>query len=66
MKLTPIFIGLIIVAIAVYDVWVIVMHGSQESISHYLIDWSYKHPVLPFVMGFAMGHLFWQYRGDRK
>lgn len=66
MKLTPIFIFIIIAAIAAYDVWVIVVHGSHESISGYIIEWSYAHPVFSFVMGFVMGHLFWRMKRNER
>ena len=59
-KYTVYFIGLVIVAIAVYDVIVIVNGGTEASISHTMIVWSYKYPVFTFLMGFVMGHLFWR------
>jgi len=57
---TRIFIGVVIAAIIIFDVYVMVAGGSEATISHELIAWSYQYPVLPFVIGFTMGHLFWR------
>jgi len=59
-KATMIFIGVLIVAIAAWDVFVLVDGGTESSISHVMIVWAYKYPAFPFVMGFVMGHLFWR------
>ena len=57
--MTPIFIILTVVTIAAYDVWVILRHGKQQSISAYIIRWSRQYPSIPFLIGFVAGHLFW-------
>lgn len=59
MALTPIVVGLLVVLIAVYDVWIILKKGKQESISAYIIRWSKQYPSIPFLIGFVAGHLFW-------
>ena len=61
-KLTSLFIGLIIVMIAIYDVFAIMKGGTEESISYVIILWSYEYPAFTFCMGFTMGHLFWRVR----
>lgn len=63
---TGIFIGIVIVAIAVYDVSIIVVGGKDASISQVLIDYSYEFPSFPFIMGFIMGHLFWRMPDKKK
>jgi len=71
MKKTVIFIIFMVLAIFVFDVYIIVKEGSLESISAYIIRWSMKHPSLPFLCGFLCGHLFWRmpdksiYWGDK-
>lgn len=65
-KQTMIFVAVVIAAIIVYDIYAIVMGGTEASISHLLITWSYQHPVFPFVMGFTMGHLFWRMRQTKE
>jgi len=60
MKITVFFIIGVILLIAGYDVWVIVEHGKQASVSATLIRWSYEYPSLTFLMGFTFGHLYWR------
>lgn len=61
-----IFIVFTIVLIAVVDVILIVKGGTEASISHQLIVWSYEFPAFTFLMGFTMGHLFWKIREVKK
>ena len=65
-KWTAIFIGAVILAIAVYDGIAIAGGGTEASISHMIIVWSYKYPAFTFLMGFAMGHLFWKMRSTKE
>jgi hypothetical protein len=62
MKKTPIFILLTVLLITVYDFYIIVAQGSSESISAYIIKWSYEFPAMTFFSGFVAGHLFWRMR----
>ena len=55
-----IFVAFIISAIIIYDVYALIYGGTDASISHLIITWSYQHPILPFTMGIVMGHLFWR------
>lgn len=57
---TRIFIGIIVGLILVYDVYIMIVGGTGTTISHELIVWAYKYPVMPFAIGFTMGHLFWR------
>ena len=65
-KLTKLFVSLGIVAIAVFDVYVIAKGGTEASISHLLITWSYKYPIFPFSSGVVVGHLFWRVRDTKE
>ena len=65
-KMTVLFVMIIIVAIAVYDAIAITKGGTEASISHLLITWSYEFPAFTFAMGFTMGHLFWKIRDVKK
>jgi hypothetical protein len=60
MNLTVLFIFFMIVAITVFDVYIIYKKGTKESISAHIIRASHKHPSIPFLMGFIAGHLFWR------
>jgi nucleoside recognition membrane protein YjiH len=63
---TIIFIVLVIIAIFAYDAFTIVKDGVHTSVSQVLIDWAYQFPVSSFLMGFAMGHLYWKISVDKK
>ena len=65
-NIAAIFIGLVIVAIAIVDVYLIYIGGTSASISHQIITWSYDYPAFTFLMGFAMGHLFWKIRPTKE
>jgi len=71
-KITPIFTILLVVVVAVYDVWIIAEQGKTESISATVIRWSHDYPSIPFLLGFLCGHLFWRmkdkdvYGGNKK
>lgn len=64
-NMAAIFIAVVIIIIAIVDTFLIVKGGVGASISHQIIDWSYKYPAFTFLMGFTMGHLFWKI-GDVK
>lgn len=69
-KWTKIFIGLTIVVIAIYDVWVIAKGGTTASISWTIWEASAGNcaegkkafPMVPLIAGVLVGHLFWQMR----
>jgi hypothetical protein len=65
-NIAGIFIGIVIVLIAVVDTFLIVKGGTESSISHQIITWSYEFPAFTFLMGFCMGHLFWKIRDVKK
>lgn len=65
-KLTAIFTICIILIIAIFDVYVIVNGGTEASISHLIITWSYKYPIFTFMFGVVCGHLFWRVRQTRE
>ena len=56
---TSTFMMVCILAIAAYDIWVILSVGSEESISAYFLALGEVTPFVPSLMGFTMGHLFW-------
>jgi len=52
-------IGVIII-IAVYDIAALAIGGRDATISHVIgIEGSFDSPLIPFAVGFVMGHLFW-------
>ena len=65
MSKTVIFIIFMAVSITVFDFYIVFTEGATESISAYIIRWSYQYPSIPFLFGFLMGHLFWKMRDNR-
>jgi hypothetical protein len=65
-KYTFAFIIGTILSIAVFDFVIIAKGGTEASISHMLITWSYDFPAFTFLFGFVAGHLFWRLRTDKK
>lgn len=61
-KYTPYFVGIIAIAIIIYDAVALIKGGTEASISHLMIVWSYEYPIFTFVMGVLAGHLFWRVR----
>lgn len=59
-RVTAIFILGAFIVIAGYDAYAIGTAGFEASISHMMIEWSYKYPIFTFLMGVVMGHLFWR------
>lgn len=48
-----------LVAIVVFDFYIIATKGKKESISAHIIRLSHKYPSIPFLLGMVCGHLFW-------
>jgi hypothetical protein len=66
MKKAGIFILVMIVSIVVFDAYLIIGEGTDASISNQIIEWSYEFPAFTFLVGFAMGHLFWVISNRKK
>lgn len=64
-KVTQIVICIALVGLIIYDVIAIVQGGTEASISSIIITYAYKMPMMPFMVGFLMGHLFWRMRTNK-
>lgn len=62
---TQIFIALLIIVAIGYDIFAMMEGGTEASISHVVIEWSYKYPIATFASGLLCGHLFWRVRGGK-
>ena len=65
-KKTIIFIGSVILTIVAYDYLAEYMGGTEASISHTIIMWSYSVPAFTFAFGFVCGHLFWRIKNTEE
>lgn len=64
MNLTLLFIGLVVAAVACFDVFIIAKKGKQESISAHIIRASHKYPLFVLLLGIVLGHLFWSMKTE--
>jgi len=56
---TRLFIVLVTLFVAFFDIIVVTFIGSDATISHQLMLWSYKYPVIPLFAGGLLAHFFW-------
>lgn len=64
MNITTLFILVTFAAIFIFDAYIIIAKGKQESISSHIIRGSKKYPLLVLLFGIVLGHLFWSMRVD--
>jgi uncharacterized metal-binding protein len=56
---TVIFILALVVAVIVFDVFIITKKGKQSSISAYIIKATKKYASVGLILGYVLGHLTW-------
>ncbi len=61
---TRMLIVFIIFIVALWDCYVLSQGQQQATFSVVIYESSKKWPVIPFVLGFLCGHIFWQVYGD--
>ena len=61
---TRMLIVFIILVVALWDCYVLYQGQQQATFSVVIYESSKKWPVIPFVLGFLCGHIFWQVYGD--
>lgn len=59
MDLTQYVLVFTAVLLITYDVYAYVKLGGDETISWKLYGWSRSQPIIPFLLGVLMGHIFW-------
>jgi hypothetical protein len=52
-----ILIGL--VSWGLWDIYVASNSMKGDTISEIVLAWAWKRPIVPFITGVVMGHLFW-------
>jgi len=58
--LTMLVIAFFILGLLGYDVYIYIVAGQSATVSNVIIDLSHDYPAGTFLIGFTMGHLFWQ------
>ena len=61
---TRMLVVFIVAVVAAWDVYVIYQGQQEATFSVVLYESSRRWPVIPFVLGFLCGHIFWQIYGD--
>lgn len=59
MTTTAIFIGVIVAIILIYDLVIYLKKGDDWTISRVLLKLAKSWPIVPFLLGIVMGHIFW-------
>ena len=59
MKLTLAYVLTLIVATILFDAVQYARGGWEWTISYLVLTRSIRHPIIPFVLGVIIGHLFW-------
>jgi hypothetical protein len=52
----------IVAAIWLWDWFAVIKGRDGETVSATLSEWSRAWPILPFLIGILIGHLFWPHR----
>ena len=63
-NVTRMLVVFIILIVALWDFYVLYQGQQQATFSVVIYESSKKWPVIPFVLGFLCGHIFWQVYGD--
>ena len=63
-KLAPYVLGGAVVVMLIYEVIALWNHQAGDTISEIVWNYATKRPLVPFLLGLLMGHLFWQ-RGTK-
>lgn len=61
-KVTGYAILCVIISVASYDVYAFMKGGTEATVSHVILVWSYNYPIFTFAFGVLVGHLFWRTR----
>lgn len=46
--------------VGIYDVYAVFVTGPQTTVSAVIQEWAHNFPPLGLLLGFILGHLFWQ------
>ena len=58
--ITMLVIAFFILGLLGYDTYAYLIAGQDATVSNVIIELSHSYPAGTFLIGFVMGHLFWQ------
>jgi uncharacterized membrane protein len=53
---------ILVIVVVGWDIWVTNLGDPKASFSQVILDKSMKDPIIPFLVGVLIGHLFWPNR----
>jgi hypothetical protein len=59
MSLTLKIVAGVAIALGLYDIIIAALNGKKWTISWQLLQFGKRWPVVPFALGFLMGHFWW-------
>jgi hypothetical protein len=59
---TALGLGLCVVVLVAWDIWLYVNPAPSDTISRVIADAAQDHPLLPFALGVLIGHWLWPLR----
>lgn len=63
---TYVAIFVICVLAGAYDVYAMLFLGYESTFSYVLLDMAHTTPIVPFLFGVLIGHLFWPQKIEVK
>lgn len=58
MKRTPLIVFILLIVAGMYDMGMVVFSGVPSSISQFIVNTTHVSPLMAFVWGTVIGHLF--------
>lgn len=55
---TKFLIVFIIITLVIYDLFIVIYAGPRPTLSRVILLWSIEYPLIPFLVGVLIGHLF--------
>jgi hypothetical protein len=52
------------VILGIYDLWTLKRRGYATTISWTALLWARRYPVIPFLVGMVIGHVYWSVQVD--
>ena len=58
--ITAMLLALALAATGIYDCYVALVHGPAFTVTYVIRTYSREYPMIPFLVGCLIGHLFWK------
>ena len=62
-KITVCLLLAMIAILGLWDVFAVSNNVAGDTISSIVLGTAHKYPIIPFILGIVMGHLFWPNKG---